>query len=1449
MERRHKDLLRAVVAGLRRTLAGGVNHDGTWVRGDLDRELERLGVALDGRIAPADALHNPSPADLHARRVAEAELASLQPGDRPAARTELVERAAYSWINRLLALRAMESRGLIDETLRANPDYEGLPESLYVLRQSEPGRASGADAGWWAVIEDACGAQAAGLPGLFDLNDPATALRPSTPALLRCMSLIGQPPVGFTLKESDAAFADPDAIGWAYQFYQEAAKAAVYAKLGSGGKAETRAEISAATQLFTEPYMVKWLLQNSLGRSYHELHPDSALPFTWEYYIRPETLGKPSVLDLSMLTVMDPCAGSGHFLREAFDMLVAMYGERRPELKASEIADTILARHLHGIDIDPRAAQLAALTLYLRAWELVREERRRERRPGGAPYRPPAMSLAATPTGIGPGSLQRHLRRHPGDRVMKPMLEAVFTSLEQADILGSLLRPSEYLDEAIKALRQPHTMRMDFDADEAELRWTITRVANQDPGELKRMLLDRIEASFRAEAGDSDVAASLFGREAEEGVRLLRLLDHKYAVVVTNPPYMRNGSMDTTLKSYLQQNYSSGKSDLFAAFVLRCAQLCQQDGRVAMVTMESWLFLRSFTELRAIPENKLKEAYRKRGHLGMLREYTFEVVAQLGAGAFEEITGEVVKAVLFVVLVSSPSPQRSMTALRLLAFNSPAAKASTLRQLSSNAIPGCKFSIPQSSLLRLPNSPVAYWVPQAVLSWMASAPAIGDVAQTTDGVTGLSRLTRFFWEVPTNLRWNTYSKGGPHVRWAGLETHVIDWHHSGARQRAYIDHYYSYMAGNYSFRLKPPGILPPEVFVFSSFGKGGLGCRVPSSPTIVGDKGPGVVPRHDYPSHLLGWLNHRGLNFLMRAIGGQGQVQYPYLADMPIIPLERSVALQVENLQILCLGIKRTLVSKNLTESIFVPQCWRPESSSSSAPTIETETQILSGLLSQCESIIETLLFSSYPVDEHARHQIIEETGMPAGWHPLISGYDTIPELPVGLILASLPQVLIDHFASHERITPAVGQVNRIRTILRALYEAGPGTRDSDRDEDSDTTVDEGDESVSSGHVPIPTETFLEELSVKLRIHPISVYWLLEELRSEGVRCKPEERRLLEDRLSVLVLRLLGHRWPRQIEAGEPVPEWADHDGIIPLVAGTGQPTLAERLRERLRAEDGEAGAQRTEALLEELTGARLDDWLRRQFYPRHVRQFKSRPIAWHLASALQGGGRRRGARLPAFECLLYYHKCGRDALASIRTRYVEPLLLAERRRADEARRNNDDTAAAIATDRIHELEDFARRLGQVEEAGFASPDLDKLLAAEPLDRWSGDGYFAPASRDELAHAERSLRVDINDGVRVNIAPLQLAGLLAGDVLKAADARKAIADRARWRADERRWVREGKLPRCGWMDESVPESSNWTKLAPQRDEEQMKLERKRAEALAALGQTEVLHGAGKRTSN
>ncbi|HUY35367.1 MAG TPA: hypothetical protein VMV69_21665, partial [Pirellulales bacterium] len=530
-------------------------------------------------------------------------------------------------------------------------------------------------------------------------------------------------------------------------------------------------------------------------------------------------------------------------------------------------------------------------------------------------------------------------------------------------------------------------------------------------------------------------------------------------------------------------------------------------------------------------------------------------------------------------------------------------------------------------------------------------------------------------------------------------------------------------------------------------------------------------------------------------------------------------------------------------------------------------------------------------------------------------------------------------------------------------------------------------------------------------IHPLSVYLLLEEgIENDGWRCLPEERRLWADRITVTALRLLGHRWPTQIEAAEPVPEWADPNGIIPLTPLVHESTLSERLQQRLTADEIDAGD------FSEVMGKPLDAWLATEFFKHHTKQFKKRPIAWQLQS-----GRFTARTSPAFAGLLYYHKLNADTLPKIRSQYVGPLkqrfeteLRGIQAVAADARSDRQEKRRAELDDAIVELQKFDALLETTASSGFGPapllptlrqhaiddamlvlkvrwlrrlselivraplsdwraaadhaglhPDLatwiaeamahldhfcaqvgpqapdqgtlqqdpvandlaraiapeaasmlseslqfgcgvwwarfdevvlvplkerikelkadqkacEERLKAEQLmaevgpepaeagqikarvkelkahvkeltaevrektarasavrgriESWRGvsDGGLrgdeplvwgewlaqlplfdqissldhhraAPATIAEFIAQESLYAPDINDGVRVNIAPLQKAGLLAADVLAANDLGKAIADRALWRADERRWVREGKLPRPGWWGET-----------------------------------------------
>jgi hypothetical protein len=452
---------------------------------------------------------------------------------------------------------------------------------------------------------------------------------------------------------------------------------------------------------------------------------------------------------------------------------------------------------------------------------------------------------------------------------------------------------------------------------------------------------------------------------------------------------------------------------------------------------------------------------------------------------------------------------------------------------------------------------------------------------------------------------------------------------------------------------------------------------------------------------------------------------------------------------------------------------------------------------------------------------VIDETGTPAAWFTLLAGHEAVPELPAGL---DIPQEAIAPLRSEPKKVLISAELAALRRQLRRLYEAAPGGEiEDDEEEQADEPDDEENDAASSGaRIPIPAETLLEELSQTLEIHPISIYWLLRELREqEGVVCKPELQRFVEDYFSVMVLRLLGHRWPKQVEAGEPLPAWADEDGIIPITSGTNSPTLLSRVRERIAADFGTDRVVTIEQEFRGIVGESLETWLGSTFFRRHIGQFKKRPIAWQIQSvpAQASGGRRRGRgrrrvvsrRGPAFSCVVYYHRLDGDFLPRLRTHALGPLVRGLQTELGDlerltSRSGEQDARRLQLEDIVQELKDLDGRLEAVSTTGFRSDALERLSARESLDRWtSRDGQARPpASREAFLTQESRYDPDLNDGVRVNIAPLQRAGVLAADVLATRDVENAIGDRTEWRADERRWCREGKLPRPGWWppDES-----------------------------------------------
>src|SRR5260370_27252666 len=628
---------------------------------------------------------------------------------------------------------------------------------------------------------------------------------------------------------------------------------------------------------------------------------------------------------------------------------------------------------------------------------------------------------------------------------------------------------------------------MDFEQEEAELRRTIASMADHDPMGLRQMLLDRIADSFKSEAGNTnDVSAALFGREAEQGVRLLQLLDRRYAVVVTNPPYMGGKNMDTPLKKYVERYYSSGKRDLYSSFIVRCLELCLPNGRVAMVTMQSWMFLRSFVDLRAVPNERLSEAYKKCEFTGLLRETSLEGLVHLGRYAFSEIGNAIVAPILFTMQHTPPVSNHQIWACRLTAPRPSEEQAALLLKVAKlGRVTGMLFKPYQADFLTIPETPIIYWLRPNFFKKLRSSYLLRNIAEIRQGLaTGDNeRFTRCYWEIsshgevneckPISGRWFWYAKGGGFCKCAGLEWICIDWEHNGSRLSSFP-----------ASVLRSPEFYFRPGLTYSLMARGSLAMRVMDK-ALFDMAGIAVFPNRIIKRSSIAALTSVHIaSYLLRVIIQDLKFSVGYVANLT---LDSNISLHLlTSIGDFCIILKHHLIAQTLTERKFVNLSME-------------ESYGIQTLLHSLEGLNEQVVSSAYVLEEADLEAVLEETGTPAGWYPFIFGYDTLPTLPTYFGLPPLPQEVLEYLVTHERISPADKELAGIKANLRALYVEGPGAKNVDHEETDESAEDsEGQEEVASGaHIPIPTETFLEELSVKMQIHPISVYWLLEELKAE----------------------------------------------------------------------------------------------------------------------------------------------------------------------------------------------------------------------------------------------------------------------------------------------------------------------------------------------------------------
>ena len=637
---------------------------------------------------------------------------------------QVMEEVAYTWFNRFIALRFMEVNGYLPSRVRVFTDeqnafkpqilaeaihleLDGLDmEKVYAFKEK-----SDDEALFKYLLITQCNALSSILPGMFQkIADDTELLFPDN--LLREGSVIQQM---IALIPEEDWLDQVQIIGWLYQYYNTEPKDQVFANLKKNIKIGKH-DIPAATQLFTPDWIVRYMVENSLGCLWVEGHPDDALKANWKYYLE-EAPQEPQVqaqlaeirkgyaqLKPEDIRCIDPCMGSGHILVYLFDVLVQIY--QAYGYSTREAVQSIVENNLYGLDIDDRAAQLAYFAVMMKA-------RQYDRRFFTRGIQPHVMAIQESNA-----------------------LEA-FERLQ-----GQLSMDTLCLETANQLIRTFH---------DAKEYGSILQV--DIPG---LESADRLMEQLRAVQGDFELMAWVERAEALLPVLAQQavMLQQKYDVVVTNPPYMGSSGMNAKLSDFIKTHYAEYKSDFFSTFFVRCIQMAKCDGKLAFFSPYVWMFIQSYEKWRKL----------------LIEQKTIETLIQFEYSAFEEATVPVCTFAFSNYHVDQKAPYLRLTEFR--------GGMEVQRQKALEAINnhdcGYYYEAVASNFAKIPGSPVAYW-------WRdCSVFAFPQISRLYESAgrnkTHNNELyVRKWWEISDIIRWQPYANGGDFRRWFGNDLDVVDW--------------------------------------------------------------------------------------------------------------------------------------------------------------------------------------------------------------------------------------------------------------------------------------------------------------------------------------------------------------------------------------------------------------------------------------------------------------------------------------------------------------------------------------------------------------------------------------------------------------------------------------------------------------------------------------------------
>ena len=749
----------------------------------------------------------------------------------------VMEEVSYTWFNRFIALRFMEVNGYLpshtrvfsDDLGKFNPQIlkEALTLDIYGidrLKVSEMLQHNQSDELFKYLLILQCNALSKPMPKMFEKIDNYTELLFPN-GLLKKGSIIEK--LVNDIPEEDWK-EQVQIIGWMYQFYISKKKDEVFASK----KTITKNTIGAVTQLFTPDWIVRYMAENSIGRIWLESYPDSPLKSEMKYYVddaKQEEHIKQKIEEIKyknvepdQIKIIEPCCGSGHILVYCFDLLYQMYLEKGYSPK--DIASLILKNNLWGLDVDERAVQLAYFSVMMKARSVDRQYLIRD-----VVQQPRIYELLDSELLV-QNEYEDLLKTYNFTEQSINIAKYLVSTFKNGKVIGSLLKVKKY----------------DY-----------------------KVLVDDIKEKMRTVVPNLMDQNTWFTilPELKKLAQLAMVLSRKYDVMITNPPYLGSASLETACKDYANKEYPNSKTDMFAMFME--AGFAKDNGFNAMINMHSWMFLKSYEQLRrTIIDNSM-----------------IVNMIHLGAHAFEDIGGEVVQTTSFVIRKSK------------IASNGVYFRLVDEKDKESAFLSGGGIVTNLKAFKTIPSNIFAYWISDQLINVFAKSKQLSILAEPKQGLatSDNNRFLRLWYEVCvdnlfltatdyinamfTGKTWFPYNKGGEFRKWYGNNDYVVNWKDNGKEIRNVVG-----SNGKIASRAQNTQYYFRQSITWSKISCGRIAFRYKPQGHIFDVAGTSIFnDNEEIFVYLLGLLNTKLMQHILDATSPTINYEVGQIANLPII--------------------------------------------------------------------------------------------------------------------------------------------------------------------------------------------------------------------------------------------------------------------------------------------------------------------------------------------------------------------------------------------------------------------------------------------------------------------------------------------------------------------------------------------------------------------------------------